>query len=70
MLKWWNWLLAFSLCCLLFVVLPLMLSSEPSEETLKPMFDDYIQKYNKSYANLQEYSTRFQHFVVGIFMYF
>lgn len=66
MKKWWNWVLGFALFCLLFVAIPLSLSENDSKEELKPMFDDYLKKFNKTYKNnTDEYETRFQHFVVS-----
>lgn len=64
--KWWNWVLGFALFCLLFVAIPISLSRQKSVEELKPMFDDYITKFNKSYATPEEYSARFQHFVASV----
>ncbi|KAJ0172569.1 hypothetical protein K1T71_011708 [Dendrolimus kikuchii] len=67
MKKWWNWVLGFALFCLLFVAIPLSLSVDDSKEELKPMFDDYIQKFNKTYKNnTDEYETRLQHFVASV----
>ncbi|XP_075982157.1 cathepsin O-like [Anticarsia gemmatalis] len=66
MKKWWNWVLGFSLCCLAFLAIPLTLSRQKSIQELKPMFDEYIQKFNKSYRNPEEYDTRFQHFVASV----
>lgn len=68
MMKWWDWLLAFALFCLLFVAIPIRLTRQKSIEELKPMFDDYLAKFNKSYPNPDEYTTRFQHFVVSSFL--
>ncbi|KAH9643824.1 hypothetical protein HF086_002322 [Spodoptera exigua] len=64
--KWWNWVLGFALFCLLFVAIPISLSRQKSVEELKPMFDDYIAKFNKTYATPEEYSARFQHFVASV----
>ncbi|KAG6440257.1 hypothetical protein O3G_MSEX001181 [Manduca sexta] len=62
--KWWNWVLGFALFCLLFVAIPLSVSKNKTKEQLKPMFDQYIQKFNKSYKDKpDEYETRFAHFV-------
>ncbi|XP_028025496.1 cathepsin O-like [Bombyx mandarina] len=67
MKKWWNWVLGFALICLLFVAVPLTLSNQKGKEELKPMFDEYIQKYNKSYKNKpDEYAVRFEHFVASV----
>lgn len=66
MQKWWNWVLVVALFCLLFlIIVPLSLTGEESEKELKPMFDDYVKKFNKTYTNPEEYLTRFQHFVVS-----
>nr|ARV79892.1 cathepsin O [Antheraea pernyi] len=67
MKKWWNWVLGFALFCLLFVAIPLTLTNDGSKEELLPMFDNYIQKFNKSYKNnTDEYTTRFEHFVASV----
>lgn len=59
-------MLGFALFCLLFVAIPITLSRQRSTEELKPMFDDYISKFNKNYSNPEEYQTRFQHFVASV----
>lgn len=64
--KWWNWVLAFSLLCLLLIAIPLSLPKEESAEELKSKFDDYIQNFNKTYQSPEEYDTRFQHFVTSL----
>nr|XP_049697307.1 cathepsin O [Helicoverpa armigera] len=66
MTKWWNWVLGIALFCLLFVAIPITLNKQKSMEELKPMFDDYIAKFNKSYRNPEEYMARFQHFVASV----
>ncbi|KAJ8720870.1 hypothetical protein PYW08_006335 [Mythimna loreyi] len=66
MSKWWNWVLAFALFCLLFVAIPITLTREKSVEELKPMFDDYLAKFNKSYPNPDEYTARLHHFVASV----
>ncbi|CAK1542513.1 unnamed protein product [Leptosia nina] len=67
MKKWWNWVLAFALVCLLFVAIPLSYTGGRSKEELKPMFEEYVRKYNKSYVNdSAEYATRFEHFVASV----
>ena len=67
MTKWWNWVLGFALFCLLFVAIPISLTREKSVEEMKPLFEDYLAKFNKSYPNPDEYSARLQHFVVSSF---
>lgn len=65
MKKWWNWILGVALFCLLFIVIPLTYSGE-NNENLKPMFDEYIQKFNKTYKNnTDEYESRYRYFVVS-----
>ncbi|CAG4990425.1 unnamed protein product [Colias eurytheme] len=67
MKKWWNWVLAFALACLLLVVIPLSYPGGKSKEELRPMFEEYVQKYNKTYKNNPaEYETRFEHFVASV----
>lgn len=67
MTKWWNWVLAFALFCLLFVAIPLSLTDDDNKEQLVNMFHDYIQKFNKTYKNdTDEFETRFQHFVESV----
>ncbi|CAF4762594.1 unnamed protein product [Pieris macdunnoughi] len=67
MKKWWNWILTFALLCLLFVAIPLSYSGGRSKEELRPMFEEYVKKYNKSYFNNSaEYETRFEHFVASV----
>ncbi|XP_068623203.1 cathepsin O-like [Battus philenor] len=66
MKKWWNWILGIALFCLLFIAIPLSFTGE-SREKLKPMFDDYIEKFNKTYKdNPEEYETRFRYFVASV----
>lgn len=65
MTKWWNWVLAVALFCVLFIAVPLALSSKKTEADLKPMFDDYLKQFNKTYRNITVYQTKFQHFVVS-----
>ncbi|CAG5054083.1 unnamed protein product [Parnassius apollo] len=66
MKKWWNWVLGIALFCLLFIAIPLTYTGD-SREKLKSMFDDYIQKFNKTYKNnTEEYETRFNYFVASI----
>lgn len=62
-------MLAVALFCFLFVAIPLSLSGEPTEEELKPIFEEYVKKFNKTYQNPDEYQARFQHFVVSILYY-
>lgn len=66
MQKWWNWVLAVAIFSLLFVFVPLALNQHPTHADLKPMFDDYLKQFNKSYKNPDEYETRLKHFVVSI----
>lgn len=66
MKKWWNWVLAAALFSFLLVAIPLSLNYEPTDDELKPMFEEYIKNFNKSYQNPEEYQTRFQHFIVSI----
>ncbi|CAH0397070.1 unnamed protein product [Chilo suppressalis] len=66
-INWWTWVLGIVLFCLLFIVVPISYSASTSKEQLKPIFDQYIEKYNKSYKNNpEEYETRFQHFLVSM----
>lgn len=68
MQKWWNWILFIALVCLLFIAIPLTYTTSPSgtKDSIRPMFDEYIKKYNKSYKNNPaEYETRLEHFVVS-----
>lgn len=69
MQKWWNWILIIALVCFLFIAVPLTYNTSPSgtKEQLRPMFDKYIEQFNKSYKNNPaEYETRLEHFVVSI----
>lgn len=67
MAKWWNWVLGIALFSLLFLAIPLSYSPKRTKEQLMPMFDDYIEKFNKSYKNKpEEYAVRFEHFMVRI----
>lgn len=69
MKKWWNWVLAIALFCLLFLAIPLSYPTKRTKEQLKLMFDDYVEKFNKSYKNKpDEYALRFKHFSVRITM--
>ncbi|KPI98242.1 Cathepsin O [Papilio xuthus] len=66
MKKWWNWMLGIALFCLLFIAIPLTFSGDEKEK-LKPMYDNYIQKFNKTYKdNPEEYETRFKYFVASV----
>lgn len=72
MQKWWNWILFIALVCLLFIAIPLTYTTSPSgtKDSIRPMFDEYIKKYNKSYKNNPaEYETRLEHFVVSKFTF-
>lgn len=70
MKKWWNWVLGIALFCLLFLAIPLSYSGKRNKEQYQPMFDEYIEKFNKSYKNKpDEYELRFQHFMVRILYY-
>ncbi|XP_047539043.1 cathepsin O-like [Vanessa atalanta] len=63
MKKWWNWILVLALVGLLFIVIPLTYPKSKTKDELRPMFDSYIQKFNKTYKyNLTEYETRLEHF--------
>lgn len=64
--KWWNWVLYFGLFCVMFIVVPLSLPTEKTKEQLKPVFNDYVKKFNKSYKSPEEYATRFEHFVASV----
>ncbi|XP_045778492.1 cathepsin O-like isoform X1 [Maniola jurtina] len=65
--KWWNWILILALVCLLFVAIPLTYPGTRTKEELRPMFDEYIEKFNKSYKNNPvEYETRLEHFVASV----
>lgn len=56
--------MGIALFCLLFIAIPLTFSDDENEK-LKPMFDNYIQKFNKTYKdNPEEYEARFKYFVV------
>ncbi|XP_045453423.1 cathepsin O-like [Melitaea cinxia] len=67
MKKWWNWFLAFALLSLLFVAIPLTYPRTKNKEELRPMFDSYIEKFNKSYKNNPvEYETRLEHFCASV----
>ncbi|KAL4713417.1 hypothetical protein ACJJTC_010402 [Scirpophaga incertulas] len=66
MKNWFNWFLAIGIFCLLFIAIPLHYSSR-SKEQMKPIFDEYIEKFNKSYKNNPaEYELRFQHFIESL----
>lgn len=66
MKNWWNWFLAFALLSLLFIAIPLTYPRTKNKEELRPMFDSYIEKFNKSYKNNPvEYETRLEHFCVS-----
>ncbi|XP_064292678.1 cathepsin O-like [Plodia interpunctella] len=66
MKKWWNWVLAIALISLLFLAIPLSYSNK-KQAALQLMFDEYVEKFNKSYKNNpNEYQTRFQHFVASV----
>ncbi|XP_052744699.1 cathepsin O [Bicyclus anynana] len=68
MAKWWNWILVLALVCLLFVAIPLTYPGTKTKEELRPMFDNYIDKFNKSYKNNPaEYETRLGHFVASVY---
>ncbi|KAL0879596.1 hypothetical protein ABMA27_003322 [Loxostege sticticalis] len=67
MAKWWNWVLGIALFSLLFLAIPLSYSPKRTKEQLMPMFDDYIEKFNKSYKNKpEEYAVRFEHFMASM----
>ncbi|XP_050355645.1 cathepsin O-like [Nymphalis io] len=67
MKKWWNWILVLALVSLLFVAIPLTYSNTKTKEKLRPIFDSYIEKFNKSYKNnLTEYEKRLEHFCVSV----
>lgn len=66
MKKWWSWLLLLVLVCLLFIILSLRYSEPNTMEELRPMFDEYIEKFNKTYKDdPAEYKLRLTHFVVS-----
>ncbi|XP_063831915.1 cathepsin O-like [Ostrinia nubilalis] len=67
MSKWWNLVLGIALFSLLFLAIPLNYNAKRTKEQMKPMFDDYIEKFNKSYKNNpDEYALRFEHFMVSM----
>ncbi|CAG9571896.1 unnamed protein product [Danaus chrysippus] len=66
MKKWWNWILVVALVCLLFVAIPLSYPDR-TKETLRPMFDEYIENFNKTYKDdPAEYEKRLEHFVASV----
>ncbi|CAG9128804.1 unnamed protein product [Plutella xylostella] len=66
MQKWWNWVLAIGLVCLLLIAIPISYTGN-KKATLQLMFDDYIAKFNKTYkSDPAEYQTRFQHFMANL----
>ncbi|XP_013192682.1 cathepsin O [Amyelois transitella] len=66
MKKWWNWVLGVALVCLLFLAIPLTYSSK-KQAALHEMFEEYVEKFNKTYKNnTNEYETRYQHFVASV----
>ncbi|CAH2087833.1 unnamed protein product [Euphydryas editha] len=67
MKKWWNWFLAFALVSLLFIAIPLTYPRTKTKEQLRPLFDSYIEKFNKSYKNNpEEYEKRLEHFCASV----
>ncbi|XP_063366108.1 cathepsin O-like [Cydia amplana] len=66
-MKWWNILLIVAMFSLLFIVIPISYKSGNSKQQLQLMFDEYIQKFNKTYKNNpEEYATRFEHFTASL----
>ncbi|VVD01681.1 unnamed protein product [Leptidea sinapis] len=67
MTKWWNWILGIAIVCLMLLVIPLTYTGSKSKEELRPLFDEYVEKFNKSYKNNDtEYEMRFEHFVASV----
>ncbi|XP_072945394.1 cathepsin O-like [Epargyreus clarus] len=67
MKKWWTWLLLIALVCLLFIFTSMRYTGPPTKEELRPMFDEYIKKFNKTYKDDPvEYESRLTHFVASV----
>ncbi|XP_059060979.1 cathepsin O-like [Achroia grisella] len=65
MSKWWPWLFGATLCLLFLLIL--ITYSGDEEEILLARYNDYLEKFNKSYKNHpSEYKTRFEHFVASV----
>ncbi|KAM3966024.1 cathepsin O [Aphomia sociella] len=66
MSKWWNWVLGLALLTLLFLAIPFK-SSGQEKEALLVQYNDYLEKFNKSYKNNpDEYEKRFEHFIASV----
>lgn len=62
--KWCNWVLAILLFTFIFIAIPLHYYKSSKREMLKPMFENYVKKHNKSYrSDPDEYNKRFEHFL-------
>lgn len=67
MRNWWNWVLVIGLLSLLFIAVPLMYPSTSKMDSFREKFDDYLNKFNKTYRNnTPEYETRLKHFIVSM----
>lgn len=60
-------MIAIILICLLFIAIPISYSGgKQKQQLMQPMFDEYIQKFNKSYKDdPAEYQIKFNHFMVS-----
>ncbi|KAJ2941129.1 hypothetical protein O0L34_g10364 [Tuta absoluta] len=64
MQKWWNWLIALAVICLLLIAIPISFNGKSKQQLMKPIFDEYIKKFNKTYKdNIPEYETRLKYFM-------
>ncbi|KAI5630970.1 papain family cysteine protease domain-containing protein [Phthorimaea operculella] len=64
MQKWWNWLIALAVICLLLIAIPISFNGKSKQQLMRPIFDEYIKKFNKTYKdNIPEYETRLKYFM-------
>ncbi|XP_073954621.1 cathepsin O-like [Choristoneura fumiferana] len=67
MVKWWTILLTVALLSLLFIAIPVSYKGGKSKKELQLMFDEYVEKFNKTYKDRpDEYATRLQHFTASL----
>lgn len=67
MKKWWIWTLGGATVCVVVILIVIHCWDITSEQNMKLKFDEYIEKFNKSYkSKSKEYETRFQHFKVSL----
>lgn len=58
-------MIAIALICLLFIAIPISYSGG-KQKLVQLQFDEYLQKFNKSYKeNPAEYETRLKYFTVS-----